>query len=100
MILQQLRNNMKHIKKFESYSLNEWFFNRKPQSEIEEEKKNILQSMREFIKINFYMDAEKLTDEQVLDKMKWAAHWGKNKFASQGNKQALELYKIAKTLFK
>jgi hypothetical protein len=30
---------MKHIKKFESYSLNEWFFNRKPESEIEEEKR-------------------------------------------------------------
>jgi hypothetical protein len=91
---------MKHIKTFESYSLNEWFFNRRPQSEIEEEKRNILKSMREFIRINFYMDAEKLSDEQVLDKMKWAAHWGKNEFASQGNKQALELYKIAKPLFR
>ena len=61
---------MKHIKKFESYSsLNEWFFTRKPESEIEEEKRKILQSMREFIKINFYMDAEKFTDDQVLDKM-------------------------------
>ncbi len=62
---------MKHIQKFESYSLNEWFFNRRPQSEIEEEKRNILKSMREFIRINFYMDAEKLTDEQFLDKMKY-----------------------------
>ena len=56
--------------------------------------------MREFIKNNFYMDAEKFTDDQVLDKMKWAAHWGKDKFASQGNKQALELYKISKPLFR
>ena len=55
---------MKYIKTFESYSLNEWFFNRRPQSEIEEEKRNILKSMREFIRINFYMDAEKLTDDQ------------------------------------
>ncbi len=91
---------MKHIKTFESYGLNEWFFNRRPQSEIEEEKKEILHSMREFIKNNFYMDADKMSDEQVLDKMKWAAHWGKDKFASQGNKQALELYKVAKPLFR
>jgi len=84
-------------------NLNEGMFDRfksKPLGDVEGAKKDIMKSMRAFLqRYSGLQDASGLSDEQVLDKIKGAANLSTRSTASQANKLAGELYKIAKPLF-